>query len=260
MEYKNIILSKKEGIAVLTINRPKSLNALNSSVLKEIECGLFEIHNERAYKVLIITGAGDRSFVAGADIGEMKDKLPLEAIEFADLGHRVLNFMENMEIPVIAAVNGYALGGGCELVLACDIVIASENAKFGQPEVNLGVIPGFGGTQRLPRLVGRNRAKELIFTGDIITAAEAHDMGIVNKVVAQTKLLDEANAMALKIITKGRIAIQFAKQCINKGLEENLDQALILEKAIFANLFATTDQKEGMAAFLEKRPAKFQGK
>ncbi len=192
MEYKYLILEKTERTGKLTINRPGQLNALNVDVLKEIECALYEIKEDSQIYVLIITGAGEKAFVAGADITCMKDMTVQQAIEFASLGQRVFNSIENLPIPVIAAVNGFALGGGCELALACDIVIASKNAKFGQPEVNLGVIPGFGGTQRLPRVVSKNKAKEIIFTGDMISADEAKEIGLVNKVVEPEKLREEA--------------------------------------------------------------------
>lgn len=259
MEFKFIILEKKGHIAKLTINRPEQLNALNKDLLKEIECALYEIKEDNNIFVLIITGAGEKSFVAGADITEMKDMDVYQAIEFASLGQRVFNTIENLPIPVIAAVNGYALGGGCELALACDIVIASKNAKFGQPEVNLGVIPGFGGTQRLPRKIGINKAKELIFTGDIISAEEAEKIGLVNKVFSE-RLIEEAENIAQKIISRGMVAVKHAKRAINYGLEAGLYPGLELEKTLFANLFVSEDQKEGMSAFVEKRKPQFKGR
>ncbi len=260
MEYKFIILEKREHIAKLTINRPGQLNALNVDVLKEIECAVYEVKEDSEIYVLIITGAGEKAFVAGADITYMKDMTPQQAIEFASLGQRIFNSIENLPIPVIAAVNGFALGGGCELALACDIVIASSKAKFGQPEVNLGVIPGFGGTQRLPRIVSKNKAKEIIFTGDMISADEAKEIGIVNMVVEPEKLMEEAENLAKRIISKGPIAVKYAKRAINYGIEAGLYPGLELEKTLFANLFVTEDQKEGMRAFVEKRRAEFKGK
>lgn len=260
MEYKFIILEKTEHIAKLTINRPQQLNTLNVNVLKELECAIYEIKEAPQIYVLIITGAGEKSFVAGADITQMKDMSVSQAIEFASLGQRVFNSIENLPIPVIAAVNGYALGGGCELALACDIVFASKNTKFGQPEVNLGVIPGFGGTQRLPRIVGKNKAKELIFTGDMITADEAKEIGLVNKTVEPEKLMEEAENIAKKIISKGQVAVRHSKRAINYGIEAGLYPGLELEKTLFTNLFVTEDQKEGMSAFVEKRKPQFKGR
>lgn len=260
MEYKFIILEKKDHVAKITINRPQQLNALNVDVLKELECAVYEVKEDRNIYVLIITGAGEKAFVAGADITYMKDMTPQQAVEFASLGQRVFNTIENLPIPVIAVVNGYALGGGCELALACDIVIASSRAKFGQPEVNLGVIPGFGGTQRLPRIVSKNKAKELIFTGDMISADEAKSIGLVNKVVEPEKIMEEAETMAKKIISRGPVAVKYAKRAINYGIEAGLYPGLELEKTLFANLFVTEDQKEGMNAFVEKRQPLFKGK
>jgi len=260
MEYKFIIFEKKEHIAKVIINRPQQLNALNLDVLKEIECALYEVKESSHIYVLIITGAGEKSFVAGADITSMKDMTVQEAIEFATLGQRIFNSIEDLPIPVIAAVNGFALGGGCELALACDIVIASSKAKFGQPEVNLGVIPGFGGTQRLPRIVGKNKAKEIIFTGEMLSADEARAIGLVNRVVEPEKLTEEVEAISKKIISRGPVAVKCAKRAINYGIDADLYTGLELEKTLFANLFVTEDQKEGMKAFIEKRQPNFTGK
>jgi len=260
MEYRFIIIKKDEHIAKIIIHRPEQLNALNQDVLQELECAIYEIRQDQQVFVVIITGSGEKSFVAGADINAMKDMTVQEAIEFASLGQRVFHAIENLPMPTIAAVNGYALGGGCELALACDIVVASENAKFGQPEVNLGVIPGFGGTQRLPRRIGMNRAKELIFTGDIINAEEAKRIGLVNRVVPQDKLMEEVENLAKKIISRGPIAVKYAKKAMDYGIEAGLYPGMELEKSLFANLFVTMDQKEGMRAFVEKRPPKFQNK
>ncbi|NNG66485.1 short-chain-enoyl-CoA hydratase [Caldanaerobacter subterraneus] len=260
MEYKNIDVKKEEGIATITISRPKALNALNTETLEELENVLEVLQNDDGVKVIVITGAGEKAFVAGADISEMKDMSVFEAKKFAELGQKVFRKIELMKKPVIAAVNGYALGGGCELALACDIRIASRNAKFGQPEVGLGIIPGFGGTQRLPRIVGVSKAKELIYTGDMIDAEEALRIGLISKVVEQDKLLEEAYGIAKKIMSKGLVAVSLAKEAINKSLEVDIDSGMEYEANAFALCFGTQDQKEGMAAFLEKRAPKFEGR
>lgn len=260
MEYKNIEVKIEKGIATITINRPKALNALNTETLEELKNVLEVLQNDDGVKVIVITGAGEKAFVAGADISEMKDMSVFEAKKFAELGQKVFRKIELMKKPVIAAVNGYALGGGCELALACDIRIASRNAKFGQPEVGLGIIPGFGGTQRLPRIVGVSKAKELIYTGDMIDAEEALRIGLISKVVEQEKLLEEAYGIAKKIMSKGLVAVSLAKEAINKSLEVDIDSGMEYEANAFAMCFGTQDQKEGMAAFLEKRAPKFEGR
>ncbi|HBT48373.1 MAG: Enoyl-CoA hydratase/carnithine racemase [Caldanaerobacter subterraneus] len=260
MEYKNIDVKKEEGIATIKISRPKALNALNTETLEELENVLEVLQNDEGVKVIVITGAEEKAFVAGADISEMKDMSVFEAKKFAELGQKVFRKIELMKKPVIAAVNGYALGGGCELALACDIRIASRNAKFGQPEVGLGIIPGFGGTQRLPRIVGVSKAKELIYTGDMIDAEEALRIGLISKVVEQDKLLEEAYGIAKKIMSKGLVAVSLAKEAINKSLEVDIDSGMEYEANAFALCFGTQDQKEGMAAFLEKRAPKFEGR
>jgi enoyl-CoA hydratase len=256
LEYKNIKLEKQNHICVLTINRPKALNALNSEVLHEINQGIDEISNDENAYVLIVTGEG-KAFVAGADIAEMKDKTPEQARKFAELGLGIFRKIELMEKPVIAAVNGFALGGGCELSLSCDMRIASVKAKFGQPEVGLGIIPGFAGTQRLSRLVGTGKAKELIYTADIINAEEAEKIGLVNKVVAPEELMNEAMVLAEKIVSKAQAAIRYSKIAINKGFETDIDTGITIENNLFSLCFATEDQKEGMGAFLEKRKPNF---
>lgn len=257
MSFENVLIEQQKNIAIVYVNRPKALNALNYDTLRDLKQAFAELENNHDIDVIILTGAGDKAFVAGADIASMKDYEPMAGREFALYGQRVLAEIENNKKPVIAAVNGFALGGGCELAMACDIRIASEKAKFGQPEVNLGIIPGFAGTQRLPRLVGKGIAKELIYTADTIDAQEALRIGLVNKVVPADKLLETAMKMAEKIASKGQIAIQLAKQAINGGLEMDSDRAYDHEANCFGYCFSTQDQKEGMSAFIEKRPAKF---
>ncbi len=260
MNFNNLLVEIADGVAVVTINRPAALNALNKDVLEELAAAFAELESKGEVACVILTGSGSKAFVAGADIAEMQALDAVSAEHFAKLGHAVFNAIEKFPKPVIAAVNGFALGGGCELAMACDIRIAAENARFGQPEVNLGVIPGFGGTLRLARLVGKGRAKELIFTGDMVDAQEAYRIGLANKVVAAEELLDKARKMATKIASKGPLAVRFAKESVDNGLEMDLDRAGRFEAGLFGLCFATADQKEGMQAFLEKRPAKFTGK
>ncbi|MCF6266812.1 MAG: enoyl-CoA hydratase-related protein [Desulfuromusa sp.] len=259
MTYKNLLIDIENGMAIVTINRPKAMNALNEITLTELQDAFVNCAEDDAIQVIIITGSGEKAFVAGADIAAMQPLTALEARQFAKLGHQVMRTIEGCPKPVIAAVNGFALGGGCELALGCDIRIVAENVKFGQPEVNLGVIPGFGGTQRLARLIGKGRAMELIFTGAMVDASEAYRIGLANKVVPFDQLLDTAKAMAATIISKGSYAVQFAKEAIHNGLELDLDRANQYEAELFGLCFATKDQKEGMLAFLEKRQAKFKG-
>jgi enoyl-CoA hydratase len=254
-----ILLEKKGNIAKIKINRPEALNALDRNTILELIDTIGKVEQDKDIKVAILTGEG-KAFIAGADIKEMKDMDPLEAREFSEIGHSLLAKIENSRLPFIAAVNGYALGGGCEVLMACDICIASENAKIGQPEINLGIHPGFGGTQRLPRLVGKMKAKELLLTGRTIDAKEALEIGLVNKVVKQEKLMETAEKIAIEIASKSSIQIQFIKSLVNKGTDTDLNTACSLEKAYFSTGFSTHDQKEGMAAFLEKRKPLFKGK
>lgn len=260
MTFSNLLIDIEDGIAVVTINRPAALNALSADIIEELAAAFEKLKKDASVACVILTGSGPKAFVAGADIAAMQALDAVSATHFARLGHAVLRDIENFPKPVIAAVNGFALGGGCELAMACDIRIAAENARFGQPEVNLGVIPGFGGTLRLSRLVGKGRAKELIFTGDMIDAQEAYRIGLANKVVAAEELLAEARRMAKKISAKGPVAVRFAKESVDSGLEMDLDRACRFEADLFGLCFATADQKEGMQAFLDKRPAKFTGK
>lgn len=260
MTYRNLLFEKEGSIGLLTINRPQVLNALNREAMTEISQVVGKIATDPEVAVLIITGAGEKSFVAGADISEMRTLSALEGRAWSKFSQATFNAIENLPQPVIAAVNGYALGGGCELAMSCDIRIASEKAKFGQPEVQLGVVAAFAGTQRLPRLVGKGRAKELLFTGDQIDAAEACRIGLVNKVVPAGELLTAAKALAAKIISRGPVAVQLCKAAVNEGLDMDLESAQAYEAEVFGLCFATADQKEGMNAFVEKRPAKFTGK
>ena len=257
MSFENLLIEKEGNIAIVYINRPQALNSLNAATVKNLGQAFAELESNDDIDVVILTGSGEKAFVAGADIAFMKEFEPLEARDFALLGQRVLNEIENNKKPVIAAINGYAFGGGCELAMACDIRIASEKARFSQPEVNLGLLPGFAGTQRLPRLVGKGIAKELIFTGDIIDAQEAWRIGLVNKIVPGEKLLETAKEMAKKIASKAQIAIRLSKQAINEGLEMDSQKAHTHEANCFGYCFSTQDQKEGMSAFLEKRPPNF---
>lgn len=260
MEFENLILEKEDYLATLYINRPKALNALNAETLYELEAAIKDVKADPNIKVLIITGAGDKSFVAGADITFMLPLSPAEGRFFSDVGEKVMRQLELLEKPVIAAVNGFALGGGCELAMACDLRLAAENAAFAQPEVGLGVIPGFGGTQRLPRLVGEGRAKELTFTADVINAQEAFRIGLVNHVYPLDQLMDEAKKLAKKMSTKAPLAVGYAKFAINKGLQVDIDTAMSIESDMFGMCCATEDKLEGMGAFVEKRKPQFKGK
>jgi len=252
VEFKHIVIERKDTIGIIKINRPESLNALNIETLGEIRDAVTSLNNDEDVKVLILTGEG-KAFIAGADIKQMKDMNEDEAREFCNLGQKIFDIIENLDKPIIAAINGFALGGGSELALACDIRIASENAKFGQPEVNLGIIPGFGGTQRLARLVGKGIAKELIFTGDIIDAQTALNIGLINKVVAPDALLNEAIAMAQKIASKGPTAILIAKSVINRGIDTDLAKGLSIERDGFVQCVSSGEAKEGMEAFIQKQ-------
>jgi len=259
MAYENIVYEVKEGIATITFNRPKALNALNGALLAELSQALDEIAANEDIRVLILTGAGDKSFVAGADISELATFDSLKAKAFGRRGHDIINKLQQLPIAVIAAVNGFALGGGTEISIACDFIYASENAKFGQPEINLGVIPGFGGTQRLPRLIGANMAKEMIYTGKMISAAEALQLGLVNKVVPHDSLMDEVMKTAGVIASKGKVSLREAKQAINKGMDVDLASGCGIEIDAFALCYASPDAKEGTSAFLDKRQAEFKG-
>jgi enoyl-CoA hydratase len=260
MEFKNIIFEKNDKIATISINRPKALNALNSETLKELDCVVDMIAEDEGVYAVILTGVGEKAFVAGADITEMKDMSVAEGRKFGILGNKVFRKIDLLEKPIIAAVNGFALGGGCELSMACDIRIASTNAKFGQPEVGLGITPGFGGTQRLARIAGMAVAKELIFTGKIIKAEEALRVGLVNKVVEPDKVMEEAISFANTIAAQAPIAVKYCKAAINRGMQCDIETALMYESEVFGECFATEDQKEGMTAFVERREKSFKNK
>lgn len=260
MEYTNLILEHNGAIAVLTINRPKALNALNADTLTELSTVLDELGRDSSVKVVILTGSGEKSFVAGADISQMKELNALEGRLFGQLGQATFRKLELMPQPVIAAINGFALGGGCELAMACDLRLASENAKFGQPEVTLGLTAGFGGTQRLPRLVGTGAASELLFTGDLIDAQEAYRIGLVNHVYPLETLMEEALKLANRIAGRAPAAVQLSKSAIQRGMNMDLDSAQAYEAEVFALTFSTLDQKEGCSAFLERRKPVFEGR
>ncbi len=260
MELSNVILEKDSKIAIVTINRPKALNALNSETLMEIDSVIGEIEKDDEILAVVLTGAGEKAFVAGADISEMKDMSAVQGRKFGILGNKVFRRLENLEKPVIAALNGFTLGGGCELAMACDIRLASTKTKVGQPEVGLGITPGFGGTQRLARLVGMGMAKELIYTGKIVGADEALRIGLVNRIVEPENLLAEAKALANTIAAQAPIAISLCKAAINKGIQTDIDTALAYESEVFGECFASEDQKEGMTAFVEKREKNFKNR
>lgn len=259
MEYTKLIIEKQEDICIVKINNPQAMNALNSTVLSELDCAFSQIESDQTIKVVILTGEG-RAFVAGADISQMSTMSAAEGKAFGEQGAAVFRKIEQLKVPVIAAVNGFALGGGCELAMACDIRIASAKAKFGQPEVGLGITPGFSGTQRLPRLVGMGVAKELIYTADIIGADEAYRIGLVNKVAEPEALMDLAIEMAKKIASKAPIAVRYSKEAINRGCQVDIDTAIAIEANLFGLCFASEDQKEGMSSFLNKKAPEFKNK
>jgi enoyl-CoA hydratase len=254
------LLFEKAPIATVTVNRPKALNALNVRVVEELAVVLREVRHDSTVRVLIVTGAGDRAFVAGADIAAMTTMSTVEGLEFSRLGHRVLQSMEELPIPIIAAVNGFALGGGLELAMACDMIIASDKARFGQPEINLALIPGFGGTQRLPRRIGHARARQLILTGDMIDAKTALEWGLINQIVAPDQLLASARQLAEKIVTKSSLTVREAKAALIAAATMTEDAGLKLEQQAFGVCFGSADRVEGTKAFVEKRDPKWQGK
>ncbi len=260
MDYKHILLEVADSVAKITFNRPKVLNAMNYEVMSELSCALYECDLNDEVKALVLTGAGEKAFVAGADISQMQNSTPVEIMKLMELGQSTLRFLETMAKPSIAAVNGFALGGGTEIAMACDVRIAAENAMFGQPEILIGILPGWGGTQRLPRLVGMGPAKELILTGAKISAERAYEIGLVNKVVPAAQLLDEAMKLAKKFTTLPGFALKMAKNAMNFGFDMPLEGGVKLELSCISQCFSTQDQKEGMKAFLEKKKPAFTGK
>src|SRR5687768_16282940 len=257
---ENLLVERDGAVATVTINRPKVLNALNAQTLDELRRTILVLKRDDGVRVVIITGAGERSFIAGADINELAVQTPVTGREHARSGQHILDLIEQMGKPVIAAINGFALGGGCELAMACTIRIASDTARLGQPEVNLGIIPGYAGTQRLARLIGRGRALELLLTGDHVTADEAHRLGLVNEVVPAAGLMDEARKLAAALASKAPVASRYILDAVNKGLDMAFADAQVFEATLFGLVSSTDDMREGTRAFLEKRKAEFKGK
>jgi enoyl-CoA hydratase len=260
MAYETLLCERRNAIGYVTIHRPEKLNALNRRVMEELFQCFQSFQRDDDVRVVILSGTGDRAFVAGADIGELALETPVEGKETSSRGQKVLDLIENLGKPVIAAINGYALGGGCELAMACGLRVAAENARLGQPEVKLGLIPGYGGTQRLPRLVGKCLSLEMLLTGDPITAQEAYRIGLVNQVVPAAEVLATAEKLAMKIIANAPLAVKFALEAVNHGLEMSAAEGQFLEATLFGLCCTTADMKEGTRAFLEKRSAKFIGK
>ena len=260
MAYENILYDKKDGIATITFNRPKVLNALNRKTIEELRDALLDARGDASVRVLILTGAGEKSFVAGADIVELSQQTPVNGKEFSLYGQGVFHLLETLGKPSICAINGFALGGGCEIALCCSIRLASKTAKLGQPEVKLGILPGYGGSQRLSRLCGKGVAHELCLTGEMITAEEAQRIGLVNHIYEPAELIPAAEAMAKKIIANAPVAVQYAMEAIERGVEMPQEEGLFLEATLFGLCCATEDMREGTKAFLEKRPAQFKGK
>ena len=260
MSYENILYDKKDGIATITFNRPKVLNALNRRTVEELQSALLDARDDSGVRVVILTGAGEKAFVAGADIGELAQQTPVGGKEFSLFGQSVFHLLETLGKPSICAINGFALGGGCELALACSIRIASKTARLGQPEVKLGILPGYGGSQRLTRLCGKGMAHELCLTGEMIGAEEALRIGLVNHIYEPGELLPAAETMAKKIIANAPLAVKFTMEAIERGVEMPLAEGLFLEATLFGVACATDDMREGTKAFLEKRPATFKGK
>lgn len=257
MSYETVLFEEQNGIATLTFNRPKSLNALNSQLITEVSAILDKVVENEDIRVLILTGAGEKAFVAGADITEISTLNPVQARHFSKQGHNVMDKLQDLPIPAVAAVNGFALGGGLEIALSCDFIYAAENAKFGLPEINLGIIPGFGGTQRLARIVGKNLAREMIFTGKMIDAAEAERKGIVNQVVGADQLMESVKKTAGAMAAKGKVSLAAAKRAVNDGMNVDLASGCEIEINAFALCLACEDAKEGTTAFLEKRTPNF---
>ena len=260
MSFDNLLLERDGAVAVLTINRPQVLNALNTPTVDALRRAVLELKHDPAIRVVILTGAGEKAFVAGADINELAVQRPVDGKEYALRGQHVLDLIENMGKPVVAAINGFALGGGCELALACTLRLAADTARLGQPEINLGIIPGYAGTQRLARLVGKGAALDLLLSGRHVTAAEALQIGLVNRVVPAIELMTEARKLASELAAKPPIAMRYIIEAVNRGLEMPLDKGQFLEATLFGLVASTDDMREGTAAFLEKRKADFKGR
>jgi enoyl-CoA hydratase len=260
MSFENLLVEQDDAVAVLTINRPHVLNALNSATVDDLRRAILDLKRDDAVRAIVLTGAGEKSFVAGADINELAALAPVQGREHALRGQHVLDLIENLGKPVVAAINGYALGGGCELAMACTLRIAADTARIGQPEINLGIIPGYGGTQRLSRLVGKGAALEILLTGKQLTAAEALQLGLVNRVVPAATLLSEAKALAGELAAKAPVAVRYIIDAVNRGLEVSFDKGQFLEATLFGLVASTEDMREGTAAFLEKRKPVFKGR
>ncbi|HVC20250.1 MAG TPA: enoyl-CoA hydratase-related protein [Vicinamibacterales bacterium] len=260
MTFDNLLVERDGGVAIVTINRPKVLNALNSQTIDELRQAMLGLRHDAAVRSVVLTGAGEKAFVAGADINELAVQTPTGGREHAMRGQHVLELVETLGKPVIAAINGYALGGGCELAMACTLRLAADTAKLGQPEINLGLIPGYAGTQRLARLVGRGRAMELVLTGRQIGAAEAQQIGLVHRVVPAASLMDEARALAAQLAASAPIALRYIIEAVNRGPEMAFADACVFEATLFGLVASTEDMREGTTAFLEKRKATFQGR
>jgi len=260
MSFENLLFETKSAIAYVTINRPKVLNALNMATMEELRIAFHSVRHDPNIRAVLLTGAGEKAFVAGADIAELAKQDPVSAKEYTLRGQNVLNLIENLGKPVLACINGFALGGGCEMAMAATLRLASENARFGQPEVKLGMIPGYGGSQRLPRLVGKGIALQLLLSGEMITAQEAYRIGLVNEVVPASELIPRAEAIARQIIANAPLAVQYILEAVNRGMETPLAEGLYLEAALFSVVCASEDKQEGTKAFLEKRPPQFKGR
>ena len=260
MSFENLLIDRDGAVATLTVNRPKVLNALNSATMDDLRRAILELKHDETVRVVMLTGAGEKAFIAGADINELALQSPTSGREHALMGQHVLDLIEHMGKPVIAAINGYALGGGCEIAMACTIRVAADTAKLAQPEINLGIIPGYAGTQRLTRLIGRGRALELLLTGDAVTATEAHRLGLVNRVVPAADLLKEARALAAQLAAKAPIAIRYILDAVDRGLQMSFGEAEAFEATLFGLVASTDDMREGTKAFLEKRKPEFKGR
>ena len=260
MTFENLLIERDDAVAIVTFNRPKVLNALNTQTMTELSAALADFKSDAGVRAIVLTGAGEKSFVAGADINELAVQTPIQGKEHARRGQLIFDAIEQLGKPVIAAVNGFALGGGCEMIMACTMRVAADTARFGQPEINLGIIPGYGGSQRLPRLVGRGIALEILLTGDMISAQRAYEIGLVNRVVPAAELMNEAKKIAHVLASKAPIAVRYIIEAVHEGLEGPLAAGQYLETALFGAIASSADMKEGTKAFLEKRKAVWQGK